>query len=336
MSPVWVSGVAVGLGQAEVGDPDAALGVEQQVRRLDVAVDDPLAVGIGQGLGHLDADLGHAAVVVVPARLGGGVLGLAGQDRRRAARGRSAAEPSPGVSRSSVRSAGRARSNRPVSSDWATSAASPAASGTGASRGVGPRAEGLQLAEHHVERLPLDELHRVEDDARHPGRPRGPGRCWCGAAGPRPAPRDGTAPGPGGRGRWGRAGPSRRRAGPGRAARPHRPRPCRPGRPRGGCDSRRSAPAARHPDPWPPPDRIPWRPRRTRRRSPPPPSRPSSGRRRGCGRPAPDTARCTRPARAARRGGSACMNSSASLPTGSARELESVMARSLPFHRRVR
>ena len=47
---------SVDLGQAEVGDPDGPLVVEQQVRRLDVAVDHPLAVGVGQRLGHLHAD----------------------------------------------------------------------------------------------------------------------------------------------------------------------------------------------------------------------------------------------------------------------------------------
>src|SRR5205823_4898711 len=31
----------LGLGQPEVGEPDSPLGVEQQVRRLDVAVEDP-------------------------------------------------------------------------------------------------------------------------------------------------------------------------------------------------------------------------------------------------------------------------------------------------------
>ena len=40
--------VVLPLGQAEVGDPDHPLGVEQQVRRLDVAVDDPAGVGVGQ------------------------------------------------------------------------------------------------------------------------------------------------------------------------------------------------------------------------------------------------------------------------------------------------
>ena len=51
------------LRQAEVGDPDVALGVEQQVRWLDVAVEDSLAVGVGQRFGHLPADAGHALPV---------------------------------------------------------------------------------------------------------------------------------------------------------------------------------------------------------------------------------------------------------------------------------
>ena len=61
MSPVVGQPALVRLGQAEVGDPDDAGGVEQQVRRLDVAVDDPARVGVGQRLGGLPSDLGHAA-----------------------------------------------------------------------------------------------------------------------------------------------------------------------------------------------------------------------------------------------------------------------------------
>ena len=55
------AGLGVELGQAEVGDPEAAAGVEQQVGRLDVAVDDAERVGVVQGLGRLDAQLGHGA-----------------------------------------------------------------------------------------------------------------------------------------------------------------------------------------------------------------------------------------------------------------------------------
>src|SRR5262245_65000155 len=38
-------------GQPEVGHPDGAPGVEQQVRRLDVAVQHPLTRRVGQGVG---------------------------------------------------------------------------------------------------------------------------------------------------------------------------------------------------------------------------------------------------------------------------------------------
>ncbi len=51
------------LGQPEVRDPNIAPGVQQQVRRLDVAVEDPLAIGILQGLGNLKTDPGHALEV---------------------------------------------------------------------------------------------------------------------------------------------------------------------------------------------------------------------------------------------------------------------------------
>ncbi len=62
MSPVSVR-LSVGrLGEAEVGDPDVAVNVEQEVGRLDVAVKDTLAVGVIQCDGGFDADAGDATV----------------------------------------------------------------------------------------------------------------------------------------------------------------------------------------------------------------------------------------------------------------------------------
>ena len=60
--------------QPEVGHPHRPPLVEQEVRRLDVAVDDALGVGIGQRLGRLHADPCRLAVVE-PARDGAGAVG---------------------------------------------------------------------------------------------------------------------------------------------------------------------------------------------------------------------------------------------------------------------
>ena len=59
--------LVLALGQAEVGDPDDPRVVEQQVGRLDVAVDDAAGVGVGQPLRRLAADLGHAPEELSPA-----------------------------------------------------------------------------------------------------------------------------------------------------------------------------------------------------------------------------------------------------------------------------
>ena len=53
--------VAADLRQAEVGDPEPALGVEQQVARLDVAVEDAAGVGVIQRLGGLERQPGGVA-----------------------------------------------------------------------------------------------------------------------------------------------------------------------------------------------------------------------------------------------------------------------------------
>ena len=49
-------GALLELRQAEVGDPDVAHRVQEQVRRLDVAMQHAATVGVLQGVGHLDAD----------------------------------------------------------------------------------------------------------------------------------------------------------------------------------------------------------------------------------------------------------------------------------------
>ena len=56
------------LGQAEVGHPDVAHRVQQEVRRLDVAVQHAAQMGVLQGVGHLGTDPCDLAKVPVLAR----------------------------------------------------------------------------------------------------------------------------------------------------------------------------------------------------------------------------------------------------------------------------
>ena len=162
MSPVCVrSSRSVRFGQAEVGDPDVALRVEQQVRRLDVAVQDALVMGVLQGVGHLIADCGD----LLPIASHWPHADRLWQERGRAWR---PILQSPG---------GRREWRRPITDSW---------SGTRYAIGIdqlratetadhaaGPRAELviavgvacrlplLECRQHVVERLPFDELHGV-------------------------------------------------------------------------------------------------------------------------------------------------------------------------------
>ena len=68
------AGVALAFGQAEVGDPRMAVGVEQDVRRFQIAMDDSFAVGIMHRQGHVADDawrLRAAAAVRRPAAVPG-------------------------------------------------------------------------------------------------------------------------------------------------------------------------------------------------------------------------------------------------------------------------
>ena len=125
------------VGQPEVGHPHAAATVQQQVARLDVAVDDAHLVGVVQRLRRLDAQLRHAPEVS-PAR-------AASRQRRvrRRRRPPSSAEAGAAV--------GRRRRPRRRSVG-----------------GVGRRRRACrppQPPDHVGQRAAVDELHGVEVDA---------------------------------------------------------------------------------------------------------------------------------------------------------------------------
>ena len=60
--------LAVELGRPEVGEPGASVGIEQDVLRLDVAMQDAVAVGRGERAGHVAAEA-DGGVSVEPAAL---------------------------------------------------------------------------------------------------------------------------------------------------------------------------------------------------------------------------------------------------------------------------
>ncbi len=64
-------GVVGAAGEAEVGEPDASIGVADEVGGFDIAVDDAPAVGVGEGFGGLEAPIGDVA-------FGDGGMGVAG------------------------------------------------------------------------------------------------------------------------------------------------------------------------------------------------------------------------------------------------------------------
>ena len=116
--------------EAEVGDPELALQVEQQVRRLHVAVDDAVVVGVLQGFGRFFAEPGDAAEELAAAnRLVAREDGAAAVDGDRARRA---------VHRAA--DAGRALRRRDA-------------------------AHGPQLVDGGLHRLAVDVLHRVVVDA---------------------------------------------------------------------------------------------------------------------------------------------------------------------------
>ena len=128
MSPVWVRpSLPVDLGQAEVGDPGRPSASSSRFDGLMSRWRTPWLVGVGQRLGDLDADAGHAAVVgpatgrTSPDRSGADTQAAEGRGRRPAA-GRTTSRsgrrgPAPVVvSPATLRDAGVRRPGPPAAS----------------------------------------------------------------------------------------------------------------------------------------------------------------------------------------------------------------------------
>ena len=61
-------GIGKSACQPEIGDPDRSLVVDQEIGRLDIAMDDTVMMGMSQRLGRLQTHLGDPAEVGRAAR----------------------------------------------------------------------------------------------------------------------------------------------------------------------------------------------------------------------------------------------------------------------------
>ena len=169
----------------------------------------PWLAGVGQGVGHLHADAGHA-LPVRSARLAQRGLprtGPASGDRRVGRRAEGVSPLFGHGNRGLTPPLAGPTLKCPDSSDWATSTADTsfaavrcglAALPCSTRRRFGP-SQSPQLGEHFIEAQAVDELHDIVVQAVLLRRHRRPAQCWCGAAGPPPAPRAGNAAGAAGR-----------------------------------------------------------------------------------------------------------------------------------------
>ena len=187
MSPVRVGpSLPFDLGQAEVGDPDLAVGVEQEVRRLDVAVQDTLPWAWARASATCTPIRATRSVVAGLARSESAELS-AGPERRPADRRPASGRRGGGPVVTRPQELRRPRSGR-VRSRWRGRAAAPAPRLRAV--GGGPpgrsRRRSLMTASRSAA---VDELHRVIVRARRARRRRGPARCSCDAAAPPSGPR---------------------------------------------------------------------------------------------------------------------------------------------------
>ncbi len=157
------------LGQPEVGDPDHTRRVEQQVRGLDVPVHHAAGVGVAQGAGGLQADLGDAAVISAAVALGGGEIRLARQNRGRRHRALVVldllAESGLRVARGVGGQVFLLESPQDERGGETRLALSLAVAVGGWRWACALLAELLELVDDHVEALAVDHLHGIEDVA---------------------------------------------------------------------------------------------------------------------------------------------------------------------------